>query len=74
MLMSDSTRSGMVFRIAAKAVATVMGDVDFITALGQFLGDQGRGLAIVFDAENFFARFGHWLGRLLGARRRVIDA
>jgi hypothetical protein len=61
MLMSDSTRSGMSFRMAAKTSAAVVGDADLEASLDELFGNQRRGLAVVFNAEDLFARFRHAL-------------
>ena len=52
MLMSDSTRSGMILRIAASPSRPSWATSDRIAAVDQFLGDQRRGLAVVLDAKN----------------------
>jgi hypothetical protein len=46
-----------------------MSDVDVVAALRQLLGNQGRSLPVVFDAEDFFARFRHWRFWSGGRRR-----
>jgi hypothetical protein len=38
---------------------TALGNAYLETAIDQFLGDQRRGLAVIFDAQNFLARLCH---------------
>jgi hypothetical protein len=38
-----------------QAYSTVIGNTDFISSVGQLLGDQGRSLTIVLNEEDFLA-------------------
>ena len=45
----------MVPQDGGEAFAAVLGDGHVVAAIDQLLGDQSRGLAVVFNAENLFS-------------------
>jgi hypothetical protein len=66
---TNNRHAGPELEDSGEASATVMSDVDVVAALSQLLGNQGRSLPVVFDAEDFFARFRHWRFWSGGRRR-----
>ncbi len=58
---------GHVLQNRGETRPAVMSDTDFEATLYELFGNQRRGLTVVFDAQDPFARFRHALGPI---RRR----